>query len=105
MAHHVANDRTFGGGDGADTEWSRHLELPGTEFDELVVGRWIHIEQMDTTQWWMNIGGLTVWVKADRDGNPKHVTVYGPKDYDAPVEGCAYELCWTEDAPADVPIQ
>lgn len=69
--------------------------LPGTEFDELVVGRWLHIEAMDTGYWWMNIGGVTVNVTADRDGRPKHVSVCGPGDYDDPVEGCRYELVWT----------
>ena len=68
--------------------------LADTEFDELVVGRWIHIEQMDTGYWWMNIGGVTVHVRADGDGRPKHVMVHGPGDYDDPVEGCSYELVW-----------
>lgn len=26
------------------------------EFDELVVGKWFHLEQMDTNQWWMRVG-------------------------------------------------
>jgi hypothetical protein len=54
------------------------------EFDELVVGKWIHLEQMDSGSWWMNVGGVTVWIRADRDGNPKRVTVYGPGDYADP---------------------
>lgn len=70
--------------------------LAGTEFDELVVGRWIHVEQMGTGYWWMNIGGVTVHVRADRDGRPKHVMVHGPDDYAGAVEGCEYELVWTE---------
>ena len=96
VSHHVAHDATFGGGDGSDTQWSKHTVLPNTDFDELVVGSWIHIEQMDTGRWWMNIGGVTVWVTADRDGKPTSVTVFGPKDYDAPVDGCRYEYAWTE---------
>lgn len=76
--------------------------LAGTEFDELVVGRWIHIEQMDSGVWWMNIGGVTVWVRADRDGRPKRVTVYGPADWATPVEGCEYEVNWT-DPPEETP--
>jgi hypothetical protein len=66
--------------------------LPGTEFDELVVGHWIHIEGMDTGYWWMNIGGVTVHVTADRDGHPKRVRVDMPGFYDEPVDGCAYLL-------------
>ncbi len=72
------------------------IEIPDTEFDELVVGQWIHIEQMDTGKWWMAVGGVTVLVKADADGKPTRVSVFGPGDYDAPVEGCSYELTWTD---------
>lgn len=103
-SHHVASDRRMGGGTGEDTSvevdgrtfWSRHLELPGTEFDELVIGRWIHLEQMDTGRWWMNIGGVTIWVDADRDGRPKAVSVFGPEDYAHPEPGCEYRLAWSD---------
>ena len=74
-----------------------HTVLEGTEFDELVVGKWIHLEQMDTGKWWMNVGGVTVNVTADRDGRPKCVDVYGPGDYGMPVEGCKYSLMWSAD--------
>lgn len=77
-----------------DEEWVRHVNLPGTEFDELVVGSWLHVEQMNARQWWMNVGGVTLWVTADRDGRPRHVTVLGPGEYDAPRDGCAYECSW-----------
>lgn len=71
---------------------------PDTEFDELVVGQWIHIEQMDDNLWWMNIGGVTVDVRTDREGRPKQITVFGPYDYDQPREGCDYNLHWTDQA-------
>jgi hypothetical protein len=70
--------------------------LPDTEFDELVVGHFFHMEQMDEGLWWMNIGGATVHVHADPDGNPTKVTVHGPHDYDEPQEGVAYECTWNE---------
>lgn len=76
--------------------WSFHRTFEGTEFDELAVGRWLHVEQMDTGHWWMSVGGVTVHVRADRDGRPTHVMVHGPGDYDAPVEGCSYEVVWSE---------
>ena len=41
-----------------------------TEFDELTVGRRLPVEQGDAGRWWMNIGGATVWIGADRDGCP-----------------------------------
>jgi hypothetical protein len=69
--------------------------LAGTEFDELVVGKWIHLEQMDTGRWWMNVGGVTVNISADRDGRPRRVSVYGPGDYAEPEEGCTYEVEWS----------
>lgn len=70
-------------------------DLAGTEFDELVVGHWLHVEQMGNGYWWMSVGGVTLHVRADRDGRPTHVMVHGPGDYDGPVPGCGYELVWT----------
>lgn len=70
-----------------------HTVLEGTEFDELVVGRrpWLHIEQMDAGRWWMNIGGVVVWIGVDRDGTPKAITVLTPGE-DEKVPGCRYEV-------------
>jgi hypothetical protein len=79
----------------ADRSWSEHIVLEGTEFDELVIGRWIHLEQMNIGQWWINIGGVTINVTADRDGRPKFVLVQGPGDYDDPVPGCRYQCAWS----------
>lgn len=92
-AHQVTSDPRFGGAV-PDSEHSRTHVLPNTEFDELVVGSWLHAEQMDTGTWWVNLGGVTVHVTADRDGRPKHVWVAGPDDYDDPVDGCTYRLTW-----------
>jgi hypothetical protein len=57
------------------------------EFDELVVGKWLHIEQMDAGSWWMDVGGLVVRLFVDRDGRPKAVT-YGVED---PIDGVTYD--------------
>lgn len=72
-----------------------HHSLPNTEFDELVIGRWLHLEQMGSNDWWMNVGGVTLWVWADRDGKPTRVNVHGPGDYDYPAAGCKYSCEWT----------
>jgi hypothetical protein len=89
-AHHVTNDPAFGGTH-PDTVHSRTHVLPAsTEFDELVVGRWLHVEQMNTGRWWMNVGGVTLWVEVDRDGRPTRVTTYPAGEYADPVPGCAY---------------
>lgn len=103
-SHHVTSDRRFGGGDGQDTSveldgrtyWSRHIELPGTELDELVVGSWIHLEQMDTGTWWANVCGVALWVKSDRDGKPVSISVHGPGDEQPAEPGCVYHLNWSE---------
>lgn len=71
---------------------TRYVEMPDTEFDELVVDQWCHIEQMGDNYWWMNIGGVTLHVTADREGRPKRVTVDMPGNYALPVEGCEYRL-------------
>jgi hypothetical protein len=68
-----------------------HVSYPDAEFDELVVGRWLHVEQMDGKRWWMNVGGVTLWVTVDRDGNPKHVTTYPAGTYAYRVDGCTYD--------------
>lgn len=111
-AHHVASDPEFGRlpvsvmgeearakADALRDEHSTTTVLGGTEFDELVIGRWIHLEGMDTGTWWMNVGGVTLWVKADRDGRPVSVSVYGPGRYADPEPGCSYDLDWADDAP------
>lgn len=114
-SHDVTNDPTFGGiPDRLLTEPARQAlaesrtrakklgctetVLPNTEFDELVVGRWLHVEQMDTGFWWMDVGGVTLQVSVDREGRPKSVTVYGPNDYAEPVPGVEYECTWSGDA-------
>ena len=79
------------------TDTTEYTVLEGTEFDELVIGRWIHLEQMDTGKWWMNVGGVTINVTADRDGRPKVVDVYGPGDYGEPAGGCRYSVTWSAD--------
>jgi len=98
----VASDNRFGGGDGQDTTveldgrtyHQRHIELAGTDLDEVVVSKWLHLEQMDTGVYWINLAGVTITVRADRDGRPKHVYVVGPGDDDDPTPGCEYELTW-----------
>lgn len=89
-SHTISNDRVR-----EDSEHHRGHLFPGAEFDEFVVGKWLHIEQMGHHTWWMTIGGVTVHVTADRDGRPTQVRVDGPGDYDEPREGCTYELEWT----------
>jgi hypothetical protein len=84
------------------SQWSSTQVVAGTEFDELVVGEWLHIEQMDIGIWWMNIAGVTVHVTVSRDGRPRVVTVHGPLDYEGETRpGVTYECQWTD--PAAIP--
>lgn len=71
---------------------SQYTELPNTEFDELVVDQWCHIEQMGTNFWWMNISGVTLHVQTDREGRPQKVSVHMPGHYADGEDGCEYEL-------------
>lgn len=93
VSHDITSDQGFGGSTPDSSTHQTHV-FEGCEFDELVVGRAIHVEQMDATTWWMNVGGVTIHVAADREGRPTSVWVAGPGDYDAPVPGCAYRLTW-----------
>jgi hypothetical protein len=94
VSHHVSNmpDRHE-----RDSEGSRQHVLEGTEFDELVVGSWIHVEQMSDRVFWMNVGGVTINISVDRDGRPRAVDVYGPDDWAPAEEGAKYSLTWRHD--------
>jgi hypothetical protein len=32
-------------------------------FDELVVDKWLHIEQMEDDLWWIRVGDIRIWVR------------------------------------------
>ena len=63
------------------------VQPQSTEFDELVVGHWLHIEEMDTRVWWIDIGGIVIWVHVRKDGRPKSVFV----EQQHSVDGCTYK--------------
>lgn len=43
--------------------WVRH-----SEFDELVLGDWLHLEQMDEDAYWLRLGGYNFWIRRTKDG-------------------------------------
>lgn len=43
-------------------------------FDELVVDRWFHLEQMERDVWWMQVGDLCLDVTVGPDGRAIIVT-------------------------------
>lgn len=61
-----------GAGRGVHTGSDRH---PGTIFDELVVDHWLHVEQMDTHDWWINVGGVHMNVTVGVDGHARIVNI------------------------------
>jgi len=54
--------------------------LPDTDFDELVVGQWLHVEWMDADRWWMRVGDVVIWITVDPSGDARQVEVYTPRD-------------------------
>lgn len=85
--------------DGVATQ-HRVVVHDGYEFDELVVGSFLHAEQLDVGVYRVDVGGVVVTVRADPDGRPQQVTVFGPDEDADPAEGCTYTLRWTaEDTP------
>lgn len=48
---------------------------PGSGFDELVAGRWLHVERMSKREWWMNIAGVVVNVAVRPDGFGQRVSL------------------------------
>lgn len=78
--------------DGRATPSATTTVLPGTELDEVVVGEWLHLEQLDRRHWHLDVGGVVLAIEADRDGRPTAVTVHGPGDYASPVDGCRYAM-------------
>lgn len=47
---------------------------PGSAFDEVVVGRWLHVERMSKRTWWMNVAGVVINVDVRRDGTAERLT-------------------------------
>jgi len=50
-----------------DGDAAVELENKGV-FDELVVDRWLHIEQMDHNRWWMRVGDARILIVLDDTG-------------------------------------
>lgn len=52
-------------------------------FDELVVDDWLHIEQLDRSEWWIKVGDAQIFVRINDSGEAEGLTVargvYGPE--------------------------
>ncbi len=61
--------------DRGTTERAVTIENAG-EFDEVVLGDWLHVEQMSTTHYWMRLGDADINVTIDRrTGRAKRITL------------------------------
>lgn len=85
VAHHVIPNGVLSPDDHPSGEL--HLLPRGTEFDEVVAGQWLHVEQTDDLSWWCSIGGVFLDVRIAADGRPVHVMFRGIED---PRPGCTY---------------
>lgn len=65
----------IGKGYGKQIEDSHETYQEHTEFDELVIDEWIHLEQMDTNHWWMRLGPLMVHVTVGERGQARTIQV------------------------------
>jgi hypothetical protein len=97
MAHDVvpvASAREHG-------EHSTEHVIPG-DFDELVVGSWLHVEEMGasgddgepvtdgSSRWWMSVAGAVLWVDVDAEGRPTALSYHPPGTADDVVAGVTY---------------
>lgn len=62
--------RTLAHRDGGASVEQRFKPAERVCFDELVVDDWLHIEQMDTRNWWMDLCGIRVSVYLPSNGKP-----------------------------------
>jgi hypothetical protein len=46
-----------------------------SEFDELVVDQWLHVERMTNSEWWLQVGDARICVTVGNDGKAKKVTI------------------------------
>ncbi len=71
-----------------ERDYAVGIGVPNTEVDEVFIDGWFHLEQMDTNQYWMRIGGLAVNVTVDgKTGRAKRVMW----EVDDPQDGCEYD--------------
>ena len=63
-----------------------------TFVDEVVISPWLHIEAMDKRTYWMNVAGVTLWVRLRKNGSAKSVSVHSPGGYDEPHANVRYEM-------------
>lgn len=92
----LAHERV-GKGYGAEIELKRD-DKP-TEFDELVVDDWLHVEQLDSCTWWMRVGPLVLHVSVGERGQAREVSVV-EEDFGFDLnEHPTGEMVWTKADP------
>ncbi len=75
----------------------RTMVLSNTDLDEVTVGRWMHLEQLDVGQFWLSVAGVVLHVAVDPDGRATSVRVVSASDDEqGVVDGCTYAYGWDE---------
>jgi hypothetical protein len=59
---------------GSERVQQRYDGTEGVCFDELVVDDWFHMEQMNTRDWWIGLGGVMINVHIPAKGKP-HILI------------------------------
>jgi hypothetical protein len=70
LAHTLASDGSYVGPIEDSSE-----KYPATEFDELVVDEWLHLEQMDSRIWSLRVGPLLITTTVGERGQAREVYV------------------------------
>lgn len=61
--------------DDTDERFAANSVTSPIEFDEVVVGRWLHVERMSANHWWMQVGDARIEVTVGRDGRASQVSI------------------------------
>ncbi len=91
VAHHVQSDQMPVP---PHSPHVRTMVLSNTDLDEVVVGSWLHAEQMDVGVWRLDVGGVVVYVNAAPDGRPTSIRVVPAADELDERPGCTYAYGW-----------
>lgn len=76
LAHESPRAHTYG----AKIEDSS-AEHPRSQFDELVVDGWLHLEQLGEREWWMQLGPFDINLGVGPAGEAKWVRIESPEGH------------------------
>jgi hypothetical protein len=80
------HSESFGTHRQESTPRERHVRVDA-DFDELVVGDWLHVEMMSEGVWWMRVGNAVLWVSNTKDGPSVRLTEGTASEVDGRITG------------------